>query len=72
MTLVEGSLETEYIIESIDIDDDEVKSFLFTLGCYEGEPITIVGQRRNNLTVAVKDARYSIDVLLASAITVRE
>ncbi len=72
MTLAEGIVEKEYIVESIDIDDEEVKSFLFTLGCYEGEPITIVGQRRNNLTVAVKDARYSIDMLLASAITVRE
>ena len=62
----------EYIIECIETDDEELDAFLFSLGCYEGEPITVVSKRRSGLTVSIKDARYSIDPQLAQAINVKE
>ena len=61
----------EYIIDRIDTDDEELDAFLFSLGCYEGEPITVVRRRKSNLTVSIKDARYSIDPRLAEAISVK-
>ena len=60
----------EYIIQAIEIDDGELKAFLFSLGCYTGEPITVVSQRRGNCVISVKDGRYSIDAGLARAILV--
>ena len=66
-----AELEKEYIIQAIDTSgDDEMESFLFTLGCYSGEPITVVDKKKNTLVVAIKDARYSIDSDLASAISI--
>lgn len=60
----------EYIIRRIDTDDDELNSFLFSLGCYSGEPITMVARKRSSCVISVKDARYSIDAQLAEAIIV--
>ena len=60
----------EYIIQRIETDDEELNSFLFSLGCYSGEPITVVSRRRKTCVVSVKDGRYSIDDQLASAIIV--
>ena len=60
----------EYIILRIDTEDEELDQFLFSLGCYSGEPITVVSRRRGSCTVAVKDGRYSIDSQLAAAIIV--
>lgn len=60
----------EYIIERIDTDDEELNAFLFSLGCYEGEPITVVAHRKGGCTVSVKDGRYNIDTDLAKAIRV--
>ena len=60
----------EYIIQSIETDDDELNAFLFSLGCYSGEPITVISQLRSNCIVSIKDGRYSIDKQLAKAITV--
>lgn len=60
----------EYIIQSIETDDDELNAFLFSLGCYSGEPITVISQLRNSCIVSIKDGRYSIDKQLAKAITV--
>ena len=59
-----------YIISYIKLKDDELQSFLFTLGCYSGEPITIISKRRNGMVVAIKDGRYNIDKQLAEAILV--
>ena len=67
MNAVEG---TEYIIQGIETDDEEMNSFLFSLGCYSGEPITVVSRKRDNCVVSIKDARYNIDSQLASAIIV--
>ena len=60
----------EYIIQRIETDDEELNSFLFSLGCYSGEPITVVSRRRGSCPIAVKDGRYSIDPQLAAAIIV--
>ena len=70
MTLLEATVGTEYIIEDIITHDDELDNFLFTLGCYSGEPITVISRKRNNCVVAIKDGRYNIDKHLAGAITV--
>ena len=66
-TVQEGQ---EYIIQAIETDDEEMLSFLFSLGCYSGEPITVVSRRRGGCTVSIKDGRYNIDNQLAEAIVV--
>ncbi|MBR5021863.1 MAG: ferrous iron transport protein A [Oscillospiraceae bacterium] len=68
--LREAQEGTEYIIRTITTDDGELDAFLFSLGCYSGEPITVVSRRRSNCTVAIKDGRYTIDNQLAEAIEV--
>ena len=60
----------EYIVKRIETDDEELNSFLFSLGCYAGEPITVISRRRGGCTVSIKDARYNIDNQLASAIII--
>ncbi len=70
MTLNEAELGKEYIIKAIEVNgDEEMKDFLFSLGCYSGEPITVV-DKKSNLVVSIKDARYNIDPELASAIVI--
>ena len=68
--LREAQEGTEYIIRTISTDDGELDAFLFSLGCFSGEPITVVSRRRSNCTVAIKDGRYTIDNQLAEAIQV--
>ncbi|MBQ7138463.1 MAG: ferrous iron transport protein A [Clostridia bacterium] len=70
MNLRNAELGREYIIRSIVTDDEELNQFLFSLGCYSGEPITVVSRKRGGCTISVKDARYSIDDQLADAIEV--
>ena len=70
MTLVDANIGEEYIIKNIATDDEELNSFLFSLGCYSGEPITVVSRKRKNCTVSIKDARYNIDNDLAAAISI--
>lgn len=70
MNLRDADLGKEYIIRSIRTDDEELNQFLFSLGCYTGEPITVVSRKRRGCTIAVKDGRYSIDDQLAEAIEV--
>ncbi len=72
MDLSFAEIGKEYIVSKIETDDSELNSFLFSLGCYSGEPITVVSSRRSGLVVAIKDARYSIDKELASSIIVKE
>lgn len=70
MTLNEAETGREYTIKSVETGgDEEMEGFLFSLGCYSGETITVVDKRRN-LVVSIKDARYNIDPELAAAITV--
>ena len=70
MTLKEAQRGVEYIVQSINTDDEELNSFLFTLGCYSGEPITVVSHRNGGCVVSIKDARYNIDYQLAEAIII--
>lgn len=70
MTLNEAAAGKEYIIKDIVTDDDEMQSFLFSLGCYSGEPITVVARKRRNLVLSIKDARYNVDSNLASTIII--
>ena len=58
----------EYIIQAIQTNDEELDAFLFSLGCYSGEPITVISHSKSGCIVAIKDARYSIDKALAQAI----
>ncbi len=70
MNLKEAIEGKEYIIKSIEIDDEELDAFLFSLGCYSGEPITVISRRRGGCTVSIKDGRYNIDNQLAEAILI--
>ncbi|WP_330577883.1 FeoA family protein [Alkaliphilus pronyensis] len=70
MNLAQGRINTEYVIKEIKTNDEELKSFLFTLGCYEGELVTVISILAENYVISVKDARYSIDKDLAEAIIV--
>ena len=70
MTLLTAEEGKEYIIQRIETDDEELDAFLFSLGCYSGEPITVVSRRRGGCTVSIKDGRYNIDNQLAGAILV--
>ena len=70
MTLRTSEVGKEYIIKLIKTDDEELNSFLFSLGCYSGEPITVVTRRKHGCVVSIKDGRYSIDNALADAIEV--
>ena len=60
----------QYTIARIETQDPELDSFLFSLGCYSGEPITVISRRRLSCTIAVKDVRYSVDNQLAAAIVI--
>lgn len=70
MNLKSAQEGTEYIIQQIETDDEELNAFLFSLGCYSGEPITVVSHLKNSCVVSVKDGRYNIDHQLAEAIVV--
>lgn len=70
VNLSEASIDTEYIIKRVETSDSELKDFLLTLGCYEGEKVTVISILGENFIVNIKDARYSIDKELAQAIIV--
>ena len=70
MTLHSAQEGKEYIIDRIETDDEELDAFLFSLGCYSGEPITVVQHLKSGCVVSIKDARYNIDHQLAEAIEI--
>lgn len=70
MTLAEAQAGQEYIIREIDTEDEELNAFLFSLGCYVGEPITVVSRLKGGCVVSIKDGRYNIDNQLAAAILI--
>ena len=70
MNLLDADTGEEYIIKDIVTNDEELNSFLFSLGCYSGEPITVVSRKRKSCVVSIKDARYNIDNELAKAIDI--
>lgn len=70
MTLTEAIEGKEYIINGINTEDEELNAFLFSLGCYSGEPITVVSRKKSGMVVSIKDGRYNIDSQLSDAIEV--
>ena len=70
INLMNAAEGREWIIRDIETKDEELNAFLFSLGCYAGEPITVVSRRKNNCVVSIKDGRYNIDNQLAAAILV--
>ena len=70
MNLREAEEGKEYIIQQIHTDDEELNAFLFSLGCYSGETITVIAHRQGGCTVSIKDGRYNMDNQLAEAIIV--
>ncbi len=70
MTLDQAQEGKEYIIRNIVTDDEELDAFLFSLGCYSGEPITVVSHQKGGYVVSIKDGRYNIDKQLAAAIEI--
>ncbi len=70
MTLTNALEGKEYIIQKINTDDEELDAFLFSLGCYAGEPITVVSRLKGGCVVSIKDGRYNIDNQLADAIEI--
>ena len=71
MTLCDAAEGKEYTVVSINTGDDELDAFLFTLGCYSGEPITVIARRKSGMTVSIKDGRYHIDRALGSVIDIK-
>ena len=71
MKLIFAEEGKEYIVDSIETDDEELDAFLFSLGLYSGEPITVIAKRRGGLTVSIKEGRYSIDNGLGAASEVK-
>lgn len=72
MNLTDVQIGKEYRIAEIVTEDEELDAFLFTLGCYSGEPITVVSRMKGGCVVSIKDGRYNIDNQLASAIIIQE
>lgn len=70
MNLLKAEIGEEYIIKDIVTDDEEMDAFLFSLGCYSGEPITVVSHLKGGCVVSIKDGRYNIDKYLAAAIEI--
>ena len=70
MNLAEANVGEEYIVKDIVTDDEELNSFLFSLGCYSGEPITVISHLKGSCVISVKDGRYNIDNDLAAAISI--
>ncbi len=71
MNLLQAEEGVEYIVDRIESGDEELEGFLFTLGCYSGEPITVVMKRPRILIVSIKDGRYSMDRRLAESILLK-
>lgn len=71
MNLTNAQEGNEYIIKNIVTDDEEMDAFLFSLGCYSGEPITVVSHLKGGCVVSIKDGRYTIDKQLASAVEIQ-
>ena len=70
MTLLDADTGKTYMVKEINTEDEEMNSFLFRLGCYEGEPITLVSKKKSSCIVVIKDGRYNLDSLLSEAIIV--
>ena len=72
MQLIEAEIQKMYIITKINMEDEELHAFLFTLGCYESQKITVISKSKSNVVVAIKDGRYSLDKELGELIMIQE
>ena len=72
MNLRQAEEGREYIVESRNTEDEELDAFLFSLGCYSGEPITVISHLKKACIVSIKDGRYTMDKDLAEAISIKE
>lgn len=70
MTLLDAEIGRTYIVKEIDTDDEEMNAFLFRLGCYSGEPVTLISKKRKSCIVVIKDSRYGLDNQLAQAVII--
>lgn len=70
MTLNDAAEGSEYVIRQIEAEDEELKTFFFSLGCYSGESVTVVSRRKGGCVISIKDGRYNIDPQLAEAILI--
>ena len=70
MNLADAIIGEEYIVKEIETEDEELEAFLFSLGCYSVEPITVISHIKGGCVVSIKDARYNIDTDLAKAISI--
>lgn len=70
MSLADARIGEEYIVKKVETEDEELKSFLFSLGCYSGESVTVISHRKGGCVVSIKDARYNMDTDLARAISI--
>ncbi len=70
MNIANAQEGKEYIVKHIETDDEELNAFLFSLGCYSGEPITVISHLKGGCIVSIKDGRYNIDTQLAEAIII--
>ena len=72
MNLAEAEAGRTYIVKEISTDDADMTAFLFRLGCYSGEPVTLISKKKKGCVVVIKDGRYSFDNMLAEAVVVKE
>lgn len=70
MNLLDADPGKEYIVKDIVTEDEELNGFLFSLGCYQGEPITVISHLKGGCVVSIKDGRYNMDTDLAKAISI--
>ena len=70
MNLLDADIEKEYIIKKVNLDDEELNSFLFSLGCFNGQTLTVILKSKSHYIISLKDSKYSIDSALAKLIEV--
>ena len=70
MNLLTVELGREYTVSALSVEDEALTAFLFSLGCYSGQPITVISRKKSGCVVAIKDGRYAMDNNLAAAIAV--
>ena len=70
MNLKDAVIGQTYIVKEVRTEDEDLEMFLFRLGCYSGEPITVVSRLKSGCVVSIKDGRYNIDDGIAEAILI--
>lgn len=71
MNLMDANIGETYTVENIQTEDEELEAFLFRLGCYSGEPITVISHLKGGCVVSIKDGRYNIDNGIAQAVLIK-